>query len=98
MRLLRNVCYCGTQDPHLPHLCPGWTPQAAGSSQYTNVKLELHQEQNIVAQYLNEPAVHCSISFQPLDLCIPSRTLLMSEQMILHQADMLAAKVSQPIR
>lgn len=32
--------------------------------------------------------------FQPLDLCSPDRTLLMSEEMILHQADLLPAKVT----
>ncbi|KAF3695231.1 Regulator of G-protein signaling 3 [Channa argus] len=31
---------------------------------------------------------------QPLDLCSPDRTLLMSEEMILHQADLLPAKVT----
>uniref|UniRef100_A0A3Q1IR90 Uncharacterized protein n=1 Tax=Anabas testudineus TaxID=64144 RepID=A0A3Q1IR90_ANATE len=31
---------------------------------------------------------------QPLDLCSPNRTLLMSEEMILHQADLLPAKVT----
>ncbi|XP_051807041.1 regulator of G-protein signaling 3-like isoform X2 [Acanthochromis polyacanthus] len=30
---------------------------------------------------------------QPLDLCSPQRTLLMSEEMVLHQADLLPAKV-----
>ncbi|XP_017292112.1 regulator of G-protein signaling 3 isoform X2 [Kryptolebias marmoratus] len=34
------------------------------------------------------------IFVQPLDLCSPDRTLLMSEEMILHQADMLPAKVT----
>ncbi|XP_044191370.1 transcription termination factor 1-like isoform X2 [Thunnus albacares] len=31
---------------------------------------------------------------QPLDLCSPERTLLMSEEMFLHQADLLPAKVT----
>ncbi|XP_035854931.1 regulator of G-protein signaling 3-like isoform X2 [Sander lucioperca] len=31
---------------------------------------------------------------QPLDLCSPDRTLLMSEEMVLHQADLLPAKVT----
>ncbi|CAK6983981.1 regulator of G-protein signaling 3-like, partial [Scomber scombrus] len=31
---------------------------------------------------------------QPLDLCSPDRTLLLSEEMILHQADLLPAKVT----
>lgn len=31
--------------------------------------------------------------FQPLDLCSSDRTLLLSEEMILHQADLLPAKV-----
>ncbi|XP_029367142.1 regulator of G-protein signaling 3-like isoform X2 [Echeneis naucrates] len=31
---------------------------------------------------------------QPLDLCSPDRTLLMSEEMVLHQADSLPAKVT----
>ncbi|KAM4577671.1 regulator of G-protein signaling 3-like isoform 2-T2 [Odontesthes bonariensis] len=31
---------------------------------------------------------------QPLDLCSPDRTLLMSEEMILHQADLLPIKVT----
>ncbi|XP_016898478.1 regulator of G-protein signaling 3-like isoform X2 [Cynoglossus semilaevis] len=34
------------------------------------------------------------IFVQPLDLCSPERTLLMSEEMILHQADLLPAKVT----
>ncbi|XP_063345087.1 regulator of G-protein signaling 3-like isoform X1 [Pelmatolapia mariae] len=34
------------------------------------------------------------IFVQPLDLCSPDRTLLMSEEMILHQADLLPAKVT----
>ncbi|AWP07736.1 putative regulator of G-protein signaling 3-like [Scophthalmus maximus] len=34
------------------------------------------------------------IFVQPLDLCSSDRTLLMSEEMILHQADLLPAKVS----
>ncbi|XP_054867786.1 regulator of G-protein signaling 3-like isoform X2 [Amphiprion ocellaris] len=31
---------------------------------------------------------------QPLDLCSPERTLLMSEEMVLHQVDLLPAKVT----
>ncbi|XP_029960656.1 regulator of G-protein signaling 3-like isoform X2 [Salarias fasciatus] len=31
---------------------------------------------------------------QPLDLCSPDRTLLMSEEMVLHQSDLLPAKVT----
>uniref|UniRef100_A0AAX7W181 RGS domain-containing protein n=1 Tax=Astatotilapia calliptera TaxID=8154 RepID=A0AAX7W181_ASTCA len=34
------------------------------------------------------------IFVQPLDLCSPDRALLMSEEMILHQADLLPAKVT----
>ncbi|XP_068457801.1 regulator of G-protein signaling 3-like isoform X4 [Clinocottus analis] len=34
------------------------------------------------------------IFVQPLDLCSPDRTLLMSEEMVLHQADLLPAKVT----
>ncbi|KAI3372193.1 hypothetical protein L3Q82_007051 [Scortum barcoo] len=34
------------------------------------------------------------IFVQPLDLCSPDRTLLMSEEMILHQADLLPSKVT----
>uniref|UniRef100_A0A3B4ZI46 PDZ domain-containing protein n=1 Tax=Stegastes partitus TaxID=144197 RepID=A0A3B4ZI46_9TELE len=34
------------------------------------------------------------IFVQPLDLCSPERTLLMSEEMVLHQADLLPAKVT----
>ncbi|XP_072243193.1 regulator of G-protein signaling 3-like isoform X2 [Leuresthes tenuis] len=34
------------------------------------------------------------IFVQPLDLCSPDRTLLMSEEMILHQADLLPIKVT----
>ncbi|XP_037536718.1 regulator of G-protein signaling 3 [Nematolebias whitei] len=34
------------------------------------------------------------IFVQPLDLCSPDRTLLMSEELILHQADLLPAKVT----
>ncbi|XP_030579555.1 regulator of G-protein signaling 3-like isoform X2 [Archocentrus centrarchus] len=34
------------------------------------------------------------IFVQPLDLCSPDRTLLMSEEMILHQANLLPAKVT----
>ncbi|XP_076586697.1 regulator of G-protein signaling 3-like [Chaetodon auriga] len=33
------------------------------------------------------------IFVQPLDLCSPDRTLLMAEEMVLHQADLLPAKV-----
>lgn len=36
----------------------------------------------------------CCCCFQPLDLCSPDRTLLMAEEMILHQADLLPAKVT----
>ncbi|XP_041793165.1 regulator of G-protein signaling 3-like [Chelmon rostratus] len=34
------------------------------------------------------------IFVQPLDLCSPDRTLLMAEEMVLHQADLLPAKVT----
>ncbi|XP_070759836.1 regulator of G-protein signaling 3-like [Enoplosus armatus] len=34
------------------------------------------------------------IFVQPLDLCSPDRTLLMSEEMVLHEADLLPAKVT----
>ncbi|XP_041855294.1 regulator of G-protein signaling 3-like isoform X2 [Melanotaenia boesemani] len=34
------------------------------------------------------------IFVQPLDLCSPNRTLLLSEEMILHQADLLPTKVT----
>ncbi|XP_070689136.1 regulator of G-protein signaling 3-like [Pempheris klunzingeri] len=34
------------------------------------------------------------IFVQPLDLCSPDRTLLMAEEMILHQADLLPSKVT----
>lgn len=30
---------------------------------------------------------------QPLDLCSPDRTLLMAEEMVLHQVDLLPEKV-----
>ena len=36
---------------------------------------------------------HCCI--QPLDLCSPDRTLLMAEEMVLHQADLLPMKVPE---
>lgn len=38
--------------------------------------------------------VYVLLLFQPLDLCSPDRALLMSEEMILHQADLLPAKVT----
>lgn len=41
--------------------------------------------------------ITCLLGFQPLDLCRPDRTLRMSEEMILHQADLLPSKVPEPV-
>lgn len=43
--------------------------------------------------HLREASLNCPLCFQPLDLCNPARTLLLSEELLLYEGRNKAAEV-----
>ncbi|XP_026178178.1 regulator of G-protein signaling 3-like [Mastacembelus armatus] len=87
-------------SPTLPPPPLSTSCSSAPPSNYGN-----YQNCTIVQSHLPCPAYGTYVSLapktlifpifvQPLDLCSPERTLLMSEEMVLHQANLLPAKVT----
>ncbi|XP_049435747.1 regulator of G-protein signaling 3-like [Epinephelus fuscoguttatus] len=94
--LRRPFTGCTSTLPPLPTTSSSSSPPSNYSNYQNCTIVQSHLPCSAYGTYvtLAPKTLIFPIFVQPLDLCSPDRTLLMSEEMILHQSDLLPAKVT----